>query len=120
MLIQSWWRDTSLPTLILLGTTSGVPSLLRVQSTRSKRQLQFVPAAVACPVRYLGGAESPAWEKHHPVFRQREGGNVDLCREGHVEEVLHGVTGGGELGDVLRLGEVGGHQLRAVCMWRHS
>ena len=40
-------RDGSLSTLMLHGTTSGVPSLLSVQSASSKRQLQLVPAVVA-------------------------------------------------------------------------
>ena len=84
--------------------TSGMQSLLSL-SSRSKQQPHWKEGTVADASSCV---RSGTWEapnvqpgKHRPVFRQGKRGHVDLCREeGHVEEVLHGVGGGGELGDV--------------------
>ena len=72
-------RDRSLP-LIFLGTTSGMPSLLSVQSTSSKQQLHLVPAG---PSRKTGSR--PVWSKHQFFIEGVRGTQSQVVRRGsHV------------------------------------
>ena len=47
---QSWKKDMSLSTILLLGTTSAMPSLLRVQSTSVQQPHLKVPAVLSIQV----------------------------------------------------------------------
>ena len=83
----SWRKDRSLSTLIFLGTTSGMPSLLRVHSTRVQRQPQTNNVC-----------QSGTWEAQHKVqpvqfFVKGKVGMSTTVVRGCLEEILSQVIG---------------------------